>query len=59
MYSDRSQYIKVRELFKAGNISRAETIPGNTVVYKVKLYIELPSAHSENRMNNDLMIKVD
>ena len=32
MYSDLwLQYIKVRQLFKGGNYSRAETIRGNTV----------------------------
>ena len=31
----RSQYIKVRKLFKGGNYSRAETIWGNTIPNKV------------------------
>ena len=34
-YDQRSQYIYMRKLFKGGNYSRAETIWGNTVPWKV------------------------
>ena len=53
MNSDqRSQYIKVRKLFKGGNYSRAETISGNTILVLNKNYFRKYDISAEQIIMN-------
>ena len=50
----RSQYIKLRKIFKGGEYSRAETIRGNTV--DVKKFINNYTPMLEANLNSEVLI---